>query len=130
MVTTAPVLATGFFVEKGRCWRMVRSGVGHSNHCQESACWTGRYTNQGQALDCMELPGPPRGARRRAVVSVNPHVAAGQPRGRVADGKGVELRGHLLLYEFLSPRVLTGPVCRRFADGRKGPDPPELLADI
>jgi hypothetical protein len=24
---------------------MVRSGVGHPNHCQEPAGWTGRYVN-------------------------------------------------------------------------------------
>lgn len=45
MVVTVPTLAPGFYVSEGRCWRMVRSGVGHPAHCQEPACWIGRYVN-------------------------------------------------------------------------------------
>ena len=42
---TASILAPGFYVEEGHCWRMVRTGVGHPSHCPEPAGWTGRYVN-------------------------------------------------------------------------------------
>jgi hypothetical protein len=58
MVATEPTLAPGFYVCEGRCWRMVRSGVGHPAHCQEAGCWTGRYVNptgrRWQVWSCKE----------------------------------------------------------------------------
>ncbi len=42
---TDSILAPGFYVEEGHCWRMVRTGVGHPSHCPEPAGWTGRYVN-------------------------------------------------------------------------------------
>jgi hypothetical protein len=42
---SVPELAPGFYAAEGRCWRMVRSGVGHGIHCREPAGWTGRYVN-------------------------------------------------------------------------------------
>ena len=58
MVTTAPVLAPGFYVEEGRCWRMVDDGVGHASHCRVPAGWTGGYVNpkdrRWQVWSCQE----------------------------------------------------------------------------
>jgi hypothetical protein len=45
MVVAARTLAPGFYVEEGRCWRMVRSGVGHPEHCHKAAGWRGLYVN-------------------------------------------------------------------------------------
>ncbi len=43
MVVAGPTLAPGFFVGEGRRWRMVRTTVGHLDHCQEPADWKWRY---------------------------------------------------------------------------------------
>ena len=45
MALASLILASGFYVEEGQCWRMVRTNVGHPSHCQEPVGWRGRYVN-------------------------------------------------------------------------------------
>jgi hypothetical protein len=42
---TRSVLAPGFYVAKGECWRMVRTNVGYPSHCREPVAWTGHFIN-------------------------------------------------------------------------------------
>jgi hypothetical protein len=44
-------LAPGFFVEPGRCWRMVYNATIQGDHCANPVVWRGRFANAGKHWD-------------------------------------------------------------------------------